>query len=149
MFLTSDDMVTIFGLEEMLQIAGDGPRDQRSLDQAKITEALNHAQSIVIGYVRDRWGKDNAESSDMLKGFAADIARWRLRGRGGQQSAMNETVQKRYDEAIARLKDIAAGRLTLDIDVSAGAAEAGASNELAVNSRMPAPRSPTTLGGYR
>lgn len=148
MFLTVADMVAAFGEEEMLQIAGVGPRDERALDEPKIVEAIVHAQGVVVGYVRDRWGKAEAEGSALLKGLAADIARWRLRGRGGQSSAMNETVQKRYDEAIARLKDIAAGKLTLDLTGSAPAAEAAAA-ELRITAAMPPARGPSLLEGYR
>jgi phage gp36-like protein len=148
MLLTVEDMVTAFGEEEILQIAGEGARDMRVLDRAKIEEALQHASGLVIGYVRDRWPAA-VDGTPMLKGFAADVARWRLRGRGGQQSAMNETVQKRYDEAVARLKDIAAGKLTLDLPpVTAGEASPAAS-ELRIISNMPPARSSKLLEGYR
>lgn len=148
MFLTGADMVAAFGEEEMLQIAGLGPRDMRTLDEPRIVEAIIHAQGVVVGYVRDRWGKDQAETSAMLKGFAADIARWRLRGRGGQASAMNEVVQKRYDEALARLKDIASGKLTLDI-APVGDGALAAATELRVTTAMPPARAGGLLEGYR
>jgi phage gp36-like protein len=148
MLLTVADMVTAFGEEEMLQIAGEGPRDMRALDTAKIEEAILHASGLVIGYVRDRWPAA-VDGTPMLKGFAADIARWRLRGRGGQQSAMNETVQKRYDEAVARLKDIAAGRLTLDVAATEGSDPVPAATELRITARMPPSRLPGILEGYR
>lgn len=145
--LTVEDMVAVFGEEEMLQIAGAGPRDYRELDRPKIEEAIAHAWSIVLGYVRDRWPAA-VDGSPLLKGFAADIARWRLRGRGGQQSAMNETVQKRYDEAVARLKDIAAGRLTLDIEPPGGSVPSDAANEHRIVARMPPARAPGMLEGF-
>lgn len=148
MLLTVEDFVAVFGEEECLQIAGVGPRDFREPDRPRIEEALAHASAIVTGYVRDRWPAALA-GTPMLKGFAADIARWRLRGRGGQQSAMNETVQKRYDEAIGRLKDIAAGRLTLDLPPGAAGAPEAAANELAVSAAMPAARAPAALEGFR
>jgi phage gp36-like protein len=148
MLLTVEDMVTAFGEEEMLQIAGEGPRDMRGLDRAKIEESLQHASGLVVGYVRDRWPAA-VDGTPMLKGFAADIARWRLRGRGGQQSAMNETVQKRYDEAVARLKDIAAGKLTLDLAFADGTGPEPASSEHRIIASMPRSRLPGLLDGYR
>jgi phage gp36-like protein len=148
MLLTVEDMVTAFGEEEMLQIAGEGPRDMRGLDRAKIEEALQHASGLVIGYVRDRWPAA-VDGTPMLKGFASDIARWRLRGRGGQQTAMNETVQKRYDEAVARLKDIAAGKLTLDLPMTDGSGPTPAASEQRIISSMPPSRVSGLMNGYR
>lgn len=144
MLLTVADMVTIFGEEEMLQIAGTGPRDQRSLDEARIDEAVASAIAMVTGYVSAR--HPDVQETPMLKGFAADIARYRLRGKGGQQTAMSETVQKRYDAAVARLKDISAGRLALDVP---GGVDAPAGGEFAVSASMPAPRTPSVLDGWR
>jgi len=148
MLLTVEDMAAAFGEEEMLQIAGDGPRDMRVLDRARVEEAIQHASGIVVGYVRDRWPAA-VSGTPMLKGFAADIARWRLRGRGGQASAMNETVQKRYDEAIQRLKDIAAGRLTLDLQPDPGSEATPAATELRITSVMPEARGPSLIAGWR
>jgi len=146
--LTVEDMVAVFGEEEMLQIAGTGTRDYRELDRPKIEEALGFATSLVVGYVRDRWPAAVAGTA-MLKGFVADIARWRLRGRGGQQTAMNETVQKRYDEAIGRLKDIASGRLTLDIEAGPDApVPPDAANELRIVATMPPSRAGAILEGF-
>ncbi len=146
--LTVEEFVNVFGEEEMLQIAGIGSRDFRELDRPKIEEALAFATAMVVGYVRDRWPAA-VNGTPMLKGFAADIARWRLRGRGGQQTAMNETVQKRYDEAIGRLKDIAHGKLTLDIEPEPGApVPPDAANELRIIGTMPPPRASSILEGF-
>lgn len=145
MLLTLQDMVTTFGEEEMLQIAGFGPRDQRSLDAPRIEEAIASAVAMVTGYVAAR--HPGTVETPMLKGFAADVARYRLRGKGGQQTAMSEVVQKRYDDAIQRLKDIAAGRLTLDVPGGAGVAAQG--GEFAVSARMPDGRVADALEGWR
>lgn len=146
--LTIEEFVDVFGEEEALQIAGVGHREFRELDRPKIEEALGFAASLVVGYVRDRWPAA-AAGTPMLKGFVGDIARWRLRGRGGQQTAMNETVQKRYDEAIGRLKDIAAGKLTLDIEPQPGAPmPPDAANELRIIGHMPPARAAAILEGF-
>jgi len=147
MFLTVEDMVATFGEEEMLQLAGTGPRDYRSLDRAKVEEAIDHAERTVRGYVIDRWPNAFPSGTPLLRGFAADLARHRLRGRGGQQNAMNDTVQKRYDTAIARLKDLSQGRMTLDLPAGTAGAEA-ASNEMRILAEMPAQRAGSILQGY-
>lgn len=151
MLLTIEELVGVFGEEECLQIAGLGPREDRVLDRPRIEEALRHAESLVLGYVVERWPAAVA-GTPMLKGFAADIARWRLRGRGGQQTAMAETVQRRYDEAIGRLRDLAAGRMMLDLSADTAGADAGvveAANQYAVRSSAPPARAPALLEGWR
>lgn len=150
MLLTVEEFVDVFGEEECLKIAGTGPRDFPVLERPRIEEAIAHASAIVVGYVRDRW-PSAVQGTPLLKGFAADIARWRLRGRGGQQAAMVEVVQKRYDEALVRLRDIASGKLTLDVEPSSasGADTSDASNELAVHASITPSRIPTLLDGFR
>jgi phage gp36-like protein len=152
MLLTVEKFVEVFGEEECLQIAGLGPRDQRALDRPRIEEALEHATSLVLGYVRERWPAA-VEGTPMLRGFVADVARWRLRGRGGQQTAMSETVQKRYDEAIGRLRDLAAGRMTLDLASGSGASGEAVFEPLAeaqsVRAVMPCARAGALLEGWR
>lgn len=150
MLLTVDEFAGVVGEEECLQIAGLGPRDDRVLDRARIEEALTHATSLVLGYVVERWPAAVA-GTPLLKGFAADVARWRLRGRGGQQTAMNDTVQKRYDEALGRLRDLASGKMTLDLPAtSEGAAGAtpDAANEFAVRACAPPARATGALEGW-
>lgn len=151
MFLTVEQFVARIGEEEALQIAGLGSRDERVLDTAKIGVELDAARGLVLGYVRARYPNALTAGPELLKGFVADIARWRLRGKGGQQSAMNETVQARYDAAIAHLKAIANGTMTLDIDGPGGdpADEANAGVNRAVLSDMPASRTGSLLEGYR
>ncbi len=146
MLLTVEEFVGVFGEEECLQIAGIGPREFRELDRPKIEEAITHASALIVGYVQERWPQAVA-GTPLLKGFAADIARWRLRGRGGQQTAMNETVQKRYDEAIGRLKDIAVGKLALDVE--GGVTDAASADAFAVLGSSPVSRVPDMLNGWR
>ena len=127
MLLTLEDFVTRVGEEECLQIAGKGARDMRELDAARIETELDAAAGVVAGYVLARYPFAIDAPPEMLKGYAADIARWRLRGRGGQQSAMAEVVKQRYDEAIKALRDIAAGKLALDLGApGVGPADASA-----------------------
>lgn len=150
MLLTVEEFVSVVGEEECLQIAGLGPRDDRVLDRARIEEAVTHATSLVFGYVVERWPAAVA-GTPLLKGFAADIARWRLRGRGGQQTAMNETVQKRYDEALGRLRDLASGKMTLDLPATsegAPGAAPDAANEFAVRACAPPARAAAALEGW-
>lgn len=148
MFLTVEDMIATFGQEELLQLAGTGPRDFREVDRPKIEEAIAHAEATIRAYIVDRWPGAFPAGTPLLKGYAADIARYRLRGRGGQQAAMNDVVKERHDTAISRLKDIAAGRMTLDIAGTGAPEVVPAANEQRVLSAMPESRVGQILHGY-
>lgn len=111
MLLTVDQFIARVGTAEVEQIAGIGGRFDRAVDHDRVAAELGAASDQVEGYVRTRYPGALNNPPEMLLGFVADIARWRLRAAGGQQSAMAMTIKERYDAAIAALKDIAAGRL--------------------------------------
>ena len=118
--LAQEELVARLGEREVLQIAGTGDwntPEGRALDEAAIARELEHADSVVLGYVLGRhpWvdGLDTADMPDLLKGFAADIARYRLHDRAGNAGSIAETVKDRYRDAMAQLRDLASGKLDL------------------------------------
>jgi phage gp36-like protein len=156
--LTPETIRKFIHEDELLQIAGTGGRDTRVVDANRLGAAIDFANGLVAGFVRDRWPAVLSALSPMLDGFSADIARWHLRSLGGQQTAMNETVQKRYDEALARLKDIASGKLTPDFATGASVTGDGslpgteieaAANESVVSVAMPVQRVPGLIADFR
>lgn len=150
MILTVEEFVSRVGVEECLQIAGAGPRDMREIDAARVAAEIDAAGGLIAGYVLARYPAAIDAPPDMLKGFAADIARWRLRGRGGPQSAMAEVVKQRYDEAIRALRDIAAGKLSIDLGApGAGPADASAAGaNTAFRSSFPPSRAARVMEGW-
>lgn len=150
MLLTIDEFVTRIGEKEALQLANAGTRDLPELDIARITPHLASASDVIGGYVRARYPLAMQAPPEALKGWCADIARWYLRGQGGPTSDMAEVVKDRYDEAMKALRDVASGRLTLDID--APGASVGEAANLGANSRvlsvMPPARTSDVLGGW-
>ncbi|MFG1409508.1 DUF1320 domain-containing protein [Xanthobacter sp. VTT E-85241] len=147
-YLTVDEMLHRLGPDEADQLAGTGLRDAREIDAVLIADALRHADTLIDGYVRARYPAPFAVVPDLLKGIAHDIARYRLRSMGGQQSAMNDAVQKQYDAAMALLKDIGGGRVTLDANGDGTQPEAGTHAD-AMRGEMPAGRACTMLEGWR
>jgi phage gp36-like protein len=146
---TVDDMIAHCGRDELMQVAGTGPRDMRTLDTVRIATALTRAASTVVGYVRGRYPTITADTlTPMLTGYALDLARHELRLMIGPSAAIAAEVKERADAAIARLKDISNGRLSLDVEPGTTTPAAPAS-ELTVTAVMPAPRTSTTLAGYR
>lgn len=147
-YLSVDAFVGRIGAEEADQLVGSGLRDNRVLDIALVAAQLVHADGVIDGYVRARYPRRFVVVPEVLAGIAHDIARYRLRAKGGQQSAMSEAVQKQYDEAMRLLRDIAEGRLTLDVDGDDSQPEPGTA-ALNMGGAMPPARMGRMLEGWR
>lgn len=147
-YLTVDEMLHRLGPDEADQLAGTGLRDAREIDRDLIGGALLHADTLIDGYVRARYPAPFAVVPELLRGIAHDIARYRLRSQGGQQSAMNDMVEKQHAAALALLKDIGGGRVTLDADGD-GAQPEGGTHADTVRASMPPARAPGMLEGWR
>lgn len=147
-YLSVEGFTGRIGAEEADQLAGSGLRDNRVLDRALIAAQLVHADGVIDGYVRARYPRRFGVVPEVLAGIAHDIARYRLRAKGGQQSAMNDAVQKQYDEAMRLLRDIAEGRLTLDADGDGSQPEPGTA-AMTMGGAMPPSRAKSMLEGWR
>lgn len=145
-YLTVDEFVAMVGEEEADQLAGTGLRGNRTIDRDKLAAQLVRADSDINGYVRARYPRAFAIVPPTLKGVAHDIARYRLRAKGGQQTAMAETIKDQFDQAMKLLRDIADGRVALDSNDD-GQADPGATNK--VHGEMPPARMPGVLEGWR
>lgn len=147
-YLTVAELIARLG-DEAEQLAGTGLRDARQVDEELLVAQLVHADGVIDGYVRARYPRPFVVVPEVLKGIAHDIARWRLRGKGGQQTAMNDAVQGQYDEAMRLLRDIQAGRHLLDQDGDGYGPDEARSVAEAMGGAMPAARMPGTLEGWR
>lgn len=144
-YLTVDEFIARLG-DEAEQLAGQGLRDNRTVDRDKLAAELVHADGIINGYIRARYPRPFAIVPPELKGIAHDIARYRLRAVGGQQSSQSDAVKDQYDQAIKFLRDIADGRMVLDSNDD-GETDAGNANK--VVGVMPEARMPDVLEGWR
>ena len=104
-YATLADLTARVDAAELTQVTNgiDGP------DPTRVADALTAAASIVDGYVAASYRLPLDPVPPLLVEIACDIARRRL-----WRSTPTEDVLKRHDEAIARLKDIASGKLKLD-----------------------------------
>ena len=97
---------TAFGAEELVQIAdrdGDGEPDATLL-----TAVLSRADVLIDGYLAGRYALPLAAPPPVLVAVAADLARYWL-----YDDAAPEQVRKRYEDALACLKDVASGKVLL------------------------------------
>jgi phage gp36-like protein len=138
-YILVTDLLTRFGAEELAQLADrDTPRlvtdellsaaaagtdmtgwsdadvDAVSKAVASIEQAIEDAQSAIDGYLSGRYGTPIATPPAVVKRLACDIARYYL-----YDDHATETVQKRYDAAIAFFRDVSAGKVTLGAETQA------------------------------
>jgi phage gp36-like protein len=115
-YVAPADLATRYGREELLDLAP-LPDAPDAYDDSVVEAAVADAEAIVDGYLRGRYTLPLATVPGDLLGLTADLARYELRSRSGgiNQSTMSDDVKERRDRAIARLKDIQAGRFVLDV----------------------------------
>ena len=111
-----------FGLDELIQRTDKFAPYTGAIVDAVIDRAIADADAEIDGFVGSRYILPlPVPTPPVLVPIACDIARYRL-----YDDAVPEIVRQRYEDAIARLKDISAGRLSLGIDPAPAAGSQGA-----------------------
>ncbi|WP_374631810.1 gp436 family protein [Ferrovibrio sp.] len=110
MYGTLADMVGRYGLEEIT--ARSDRANTGELDEAIVSAVLADASSIADGYLRTRYSLPLMEPYPReLTSQVCAIARYLL-----WQDAASERVETDRDNAMAWLRDVAAGKVNLAID---------------------------------
>lgn len=109
-YATLGDLIDRGGAAEMRQIA-DRDRDGTP-DPDVIEAALIDADNAIDGYVFARYARPLPSIPPVLKTWATSIARYILHRNGAP-----DHVAQDYKDAIAALKDVAAGRYALPVVV--------------------------------
>lgn len=91
----------------------DGTADAEVLDRALID-----ADSLIDGYVATRFSTPLDPVPNIVNTWAVSIALYFLHRDGAPSN-----VEKDYDDAIAALKDVAAGRIALPVEIGETAPE--------------------------
>ncbi len=151
-FVSIADFQGALGAEELYQVAGTGNLNDpaaRTLDTARIEEALTFAEDLLIGYARARYAEIENLTPEtapaLVKGLVTDVARYRIRARSGGQGQISEIVQKRHDDALASMRAIATGKFELPIGGAPANGEVGSSRMDAV---IPPGRTDRILKGW-
>ena len=108
MYAQVTDMQMRFGQEELEQLA---PSDTGAVDQGKVESALNDASAEMDTYLGSVYSLPLADPNSYLKTICCDITRFRL-----WDDAVSEEVRKRYEDAIAWLKKVVKGDVSLGIE---------------------------------
>ena len=107
-YATPLDLEQRFGAAELIQqtdLTGAGVANPDTL-----ARALDDASALIDGYLASRYPLPISTPPALLVTLCCDLARYAL-----YIDAAPEVVEKRRDAAVATLRDIAAGRVALDV----------------------------------
>ncbi|WP_319496319.1 DUF1320 domain-containing protein [uncultured Cohaesibacter sp.] len=108
MYATEQDLIDLASEEEILMIAdrdGDG-----TVDPDVISAALAYADNTINGYLAVRYRLPLNEVPELVRSWAASIARYRLHRDGAP-----EHVVRDWKSAVSDLKEVARGNIDLSI----------------------------------
>ena len=109
-YATEADIIALHSAEALDRLAdldGNGARDAD-----KIARALDDAAALIDGYIGQRFPLPLTPPPAVLKNLSIDIAVYRLATDAG---LLAEDMRRRYEDAIAFLRDVAKGVATLPV----------------------------------
>lgn len=116
-YATSQDIVDAHGIEALLLVAD---RDcDGEIDAGVVERALDAASDLIDLHVLSRYPAPWPSVPGAVRDLAVDIALYRMSGEG---RGLTDERRRRYEDALALLKSVAAGTVDLDIPEPAGAA---------------------------
>ena len=123
-YITRSDLLDKLTEQQLVQLTDD---EKTALaNEPRIANAIADAESEVNGYVAVRHTVPVSPAPALLKSFSKTIAVKNLYSR---RQRVPENVREEYNNAIAQLKDIAKGLLTLGIDPAPAESTKGSSGE--------------------
>jgi len=139
-YATLDDLIDRAGENELRQIAD---RDRDGMIDAEVVDAaLADADATIDGYVGAKYALPLPSVPSTVRGWAVSIARYTLHRNGAP-----DHVAQDYKDAIAALKDVARGLITLP--VAAGETPATVSGGTVMASHPEPVFTPSRLAGWR
>ncbi|MDP2373165.1 gp436 family protein [Reyranella sp.] len=126
-YATADDMIAAFGSPRLVQLTDRVDPPAGLIDQAVMATALAWADSIIDGFLRARYRLPLQATHPMLTGLAQDLAWYRL------HRETTEDARRRYDAAMAALKQLSSGAIKLPDE--SGGEPAGAGGAVVIESQ--------------
>jgi phage gp36-like protein len=103
-YLTRAQFEQRFGVDETVGLLENG---------AAYARAENEAASLIDGFLASRYTLPLASVPEIVRGWAADVVRFKL-----WDEQAPEEVRRRYDDALAQLRDLARGLIALPPDAA-------------------------------
>ncbi|QSX32460.1 DUF1320 domain-containing protein [Shewanella avicenniae] len=105
-YATTEDLKNRFGDYEVKQLA---PAEAGDVDEAKVAAAIADAQAEIDSYIAQRYG-ELTEVPAVIVAVCCDMARYSL-----YSARATDEVKNRYQQRVAWLRDVAAGKATIGI----------------------------------
>lgn len=130
MYSTLDDIKKLLPEDIIIQLTDDENLKPTAIDPGnaahapiigRINEAIETADAEIDGYCAVKYAVPLATVTRLITGLSVEIAIYYLHAR----RTIPEDIQKRYDRAISRLKDIAKGILSIGADPPPASSNAG------------------------
>lgn len=112
-YATQDDLVSRFGETEIIQLSDRA--NTGVIDSGVVADKLADADAEIEAYLGARYALPLAVVPTVLVRVASDIARYHL-----YANRATDDVVRRYKDAIAFLAGVAAGKISIGIDTTAG-----------------------------
>ena len=134
------------GEELLVQLTDD--LNSRAINPAVVAKAIDSATGTFDSYARTRYTLP-VPVTPLVKSICIDIAVYSLqRKRATYKEGVFEVRKTAYDEAISKLKDIAAGRAALDVPASDETIETPASPDKILTNAAKAKFNDRILSGF-
>lgn len=119
--LPEETIIQLTDDENLKPVAIDPANPQHAAIIGRVNEAITAADAEIDGYCAVRYTVPFTSVPRLITGLSVEIAIYYLHAR----RTVPEKIEKRYEKAVARLKDIARGLLTLGIDPPPAPASTG------------------------
>jgi len=110
-YAVKQNLIDRFGQTELAQLTD--RVDGETIDDAVLSRALDDADAIINSYLQTRYTLPLASVPPRIVEVACDIARYKL-----FEDRVTDIVRQRYSDALAWLKDVAAGKAGLGLDAA-------------------------------
>lgn len=108
-YATKQELINRFGEEELIELTDRADPPAGAIDDTVLGEAQAHADGLIDSHLRTRYAVPVDPVPNLIIGLAADIARYRL-----YKDNPTEVATDRHKAALATLKDLARGVITID-----------------------------------
>ena len=112
-YCTIEDIETQTSTPTLIQLSSDN--GQEEVNRVVVEEAIIYSSTLIDGYLRGRYSLPLDAHFPLLRILAIDLSIYRLYSRR-MRNEMPEVIQKNYDNAISRLRDIQKGVITLQAE---------------------------------
>ncbi len=110
MYCTLDDIEKHTSTPTLIQLTSDDGQDE--IDKTVVEESILYSSALIDGYLRGRYSLPLDICFPLLRVLAVDLSVYRLYSRR-MQNEMPEVIDSAYKNAIATLRDIQKGVISL------------------------------------